>query len=113
MCITEDEMRASLKKVFGFGMLVTMTGLACGATAAVTLTDKAGSVVLNNGLISLDVEKRTGNPLSLIYGDKSLLASPGYINWHAESDDEEAETKGGKPDNTATYTRIKSGEFKI
>ena len=80
----------------------------------VTLTEKPDSVVLDNGLVSLQIQTKTGDPLALIYRGQSLLASPGYLNWHAEADeDADNDEDAGKKANNSTYTRIRSGEFSI
>lgn len=85
-----------------------------GATAAapVTLTEKPDSAVLANGIVSIEIAKQTGNPVALVYRDESLLASPGYLNWHAEADEESGDGDE-KKDNSATYTKIRSGIFRV
>ena len=77
------------------------------ALPKVTLTEKPDSVVLENGLVSLQIQTKTGDPLALIYRGQSLLASPGYLNWHAEADEDADNDEGaGKKANNSTYTRF-------
>ena len=49
----------------------------------VTLTDKGQSVVLDNGVVNLEVQKDNGYLLSIHYHGASLLAEPGYLDWQS------------------------------
>ena len=75
--------------------------------ALVTFTDKADHVTLTNGLVSVEIDKGNGNVLAVIYQGVSVLASPGYLNWHAG--DEDADFK----DHQSTYGRISNGQFSV
>jgi len=50
----------------------------------VTLSDKGATVILDNGIVRAEVDKTNGNLLSVIYHNKSILASPGYLDWVAD-----------------------------
>jgi len=70
--------------------LTTCILLLAGASPAqsqpVTLTDKGRSVVLDNGVVNLEVEKDNGYLLSIHYQGASLLAEPGYLDWQSGRD---------------------------
>jgi rhamnogalacturonan endolyase len=74
---------------------------------AVTLADKPASVVLANGLVTVEIAKASGNVLALEYGGRSLLAGPGYLNWHAGDDDTDFD------DHNSTYGRVTKGRFEL
>jgi rhamnogalacturonan endolyase len=74
---------------------------------AVTIADKPASVVLANGLVAVEIAKASGNVLALKFGGRSLLASPGYLNWHAGDDDTDFD------DHNSTYGRITQGRFEL
>jgi len=95
-------------------LFVAAAAFGDGAPSKVILTQKPGSVVLENGIVSVEIGKRNGDPLSLLYRNQSLLASPGYLNWHAEADEDAENDDGdGKKDNSSTFTRIRSGDFRV
>lgn len=73
----------------------------------VTVTDKAASVVLDNGIVTVEIARHSGDMLALRYRGESMLASPGYLNWHAG--DEDADFK----DKHSTFGRITQGEFRL
>jgi len=90
--------------------LVFQAKIALGAatdSAVVTITEKSASVVLNNGLLSAEIDKANGNVLAVVYNGISMLASPGYLNWHAGDEDSDFKDHG------STYGRIGNGQFSI
>ncbi|MFT3783479.1 MAG: polysaccharide lyase family protein [Nibricoccus sp.] len=76
-------------------------------SASVTVSDKGRSVVLENGLVSAEIEKTSGNVLAITYKGLPMLASPGYLNWHAG--DEDTDFK----DHKTTYGKIRTGDFSL
>lgn len=52
------------------------------AALNVTVTDQGGSVILNNGIVSVEISKTSGNILSLHYQGFSVLSRPAYLDWH-------------------------------
>lgn len=52
--------------------------------ADVTLSDKGATVVLDNGIVRIEVDKTDGNLMSVNYHNTSILASPGYLDWVAD-----------------------------
>ena len=80
----------------------------------VTMVEKAGSVVLDNGIISIEIAKQTGRPLSITYQGTSLLGGPCYLNWHAEEEEDMDDgDQGSKQDNSESFTRITAGQFRV
>ena len=77
------------------------------AGRGVTVTDKATSVVLENGLVAVEIGKRTGDVLALEYWGASLLADPGYLNWHAGDEDADF------TDKSSTSGQIANGAFQL
>ncbi|MFT3868311.1 MAG: polysaccharide lyase family protein [Nibricoccus sp.] len=110
-----DSIPVRFSRVWMLVMLGLSGWLLCAARAtdiappggAVTVTDSATSVVLDNGIVTVAIAKRSGNILTLEYRGISLLESPGYLNWHAG--DEDADFK----DHHSTYGRIAAGEFQL
>src|SRR5262249_43165530 len=47
----------------------------------VTLQQSPSSITLSNQIVSLDVNKATGNLDALKYSGSSLLAEPAYLDW--------------------------------
>lgn len=92
------------------GLLVTRMAAAepAGAGRAVTVTNKTASVVLDNGIVAVEIARDSGNVLALRYQDRSLLASTGYLNWHA-GDEEDTDFD----DHNSTYGRITKGRFSV
>jgi rhamnogalacturonan endolyase len=74
---------------------------------AVTVTDKTTSVILDNGIVAVEIAKASGNVLALGYQGRSLLAGPGYLNWHAGDEDTDFD------DHNSTYGRINNGRFSL
>src|ERR1039457_4938885 len=107
-------MKARTLAVHTLCMFVVANAFGEAPPQKVILTEKPASVVLGNGLVSVEIQKTSGDTLALIYNGQSLLASPGYLNWHAEADeDADNDEGGGKKPNNSTYSRIRSGEFAI
>jgi rhamnogalacturonan endolyase len=48
----------------------------------VVITDKSASVVLDNGIVSVEIAKSSGDVLSLQHRGVSLLSRPAYLDWH-------------------------------
>jgi rhamnogalacturonan endolyase len=59
---------------------------AADASQPVTVSDRGASVVLKNGLVSVEINKANGNILALNYSGKSLLAEAAYLDWNAGQD---------------------------
>ena len=78
------------------------------AGRAVTVTNKPVSVVLDNGIVAVEIARESGSVLALHYQGRSLLASPGYLNWHA-GDEEDTDFD----DHNSTYGRIMKGKFTL
>ncbi|HVS54290.1 MAG TPA: polysaccharide lyase family protein [Opitutaceae bacterium] len=97
---------------FGTGFVLAATVMRLAAAelatpASVTLTEKSASVVLANGIATVEIAKSSGNVLALEYQGRSLLAGPGYLNWHAGDEDTDFD------DHNSTYGRITHGQFAI
>jgi len=52
----------------------------------VTVADHGASVVLDNGLVSLEILKTNGNIQSIHYQGKSIIAEPAYLDWNNGQD---------------------------
>jgi rhamnogalacturonan endolyase len=48
----------------------------------VIVTEKASSVTLDNGIVAIEVAKKTGDLLSLSCRGTSILSQPAYLDWH-------------------------------
>lgn len=66
------------------------------ADAGVTLRDQGDKVILDNGIVSVEVAKASGNVLGLKYANRSILSEPAYLDWH-----------------TGTNHHIDHGEFSV
>jgi len=77
-------MRKSLLHFLTTSLLTLICGWVLTAPAAqdVTVTDKGDSVILDNGIVSVEIAKRTGDILALNYRDFSVLSQPAYLDWH-------------------------------
>lgn len=53
---------------------------------AVTLRDDPFSIVLENGIVSLEIAKENGSVVNLAYRGQSLLNGPAYLDWHGDGD---------------------------
>jgi rhamnogalacturonan endolyase len=76
-------------RLFATTLLFAAASLAArGADLAhnVTVADHGDSVVLSNGLVSLEVVKTNGNLQSIRYQGKSILAEPAYLDWNSGQD---------------------------
>jgi len=69
-----------------FGGVLLSAGALQAQILPVTLTDQGGSVVLDNGLVNLEVQKDNGYLLSLRCRGTSLLAEAGYLDWQSGGD---------------------------
>lgn len=66
---------------------LVVAGVAAAQTApgtAVTLRDDAFSIVLENGIVSLEIAKENGSVVQLAYRGQSLLSGPAYLDWHSD-----------------------------
>jgi len=80
----------------------------------VTVAEKDDSVVLDNGIVSVEIGKRNGKPLSLRCGGVSVLGGKCGLNWHAlDEEDMKAAEQGEGKDNNESYSKITAGRFGV
>lgn len=97
--------------VYTSAVLFAVSAFCAGTSPQVTLTRKPNSVILANGIVSVEIDKTNGDPVVLTYHGQSLLESPGYLNWHAVADEEKEDDD--EKGNNSTFTWIRSGQFGI
>lgn len=52
------------------------------ASGPVTLEKHDKTIVLSNGLVRAEIDRATGNLAQLSLGERAVLASPSYLDWH-------------------------------
>jgi len=63
--------------------LALLAALTASFAQNVSFTDRTGSVVLDNGIVSAEIAKRSGDILVLHYRGLSLMAAPASLDWVA------------------------------
>ncbi|HVX86726.1 MAG TPA: polysaccharide lyase family protein [Phycisphaerae bacterium] len=67
---------------------------ALGAAGDVTMSSAGPAVVMGNGVVTVRLEKGTGNIEDVAYGGKSLLGSAGYVDWvETDADDDQGKAR--------------------
>ncbi|HEX2852861.1 MAG TPA: polysaccharide lyase family protein [Opitutaceae bacterium] len=74
------------RTAFSFAaLLVTSAALAgAGRDPAVTFRDDAFTLVLDNGIVALEIAKENGAVVHFAYRGKSLLSGPAYLDWQSD-----------------------------
>lgn len=99
--------------IFVLTFWLSLTSICSAATPTnelsgdVLLSDQGSRVTIENGILSVEVEKSSGNLMSVTYRGQAMLSSPAYLNLHAG--DEDADFK----DHENTYTRLHAAQFRI
>ncbi|AWI07864.1 hypothetical protein [Ereboglobus luteus] len=52
------------------------------ATGLVTLERHDKTIILSNGLVRAEIDRATGNLAQFSLGERAVLASPSYLDWH-------------------------------
>lgn len=73
--------------------LVGVLGGVVRAAEPVTLVERGGTVVLDNGIVRAEVDRATGTIDQVGYRGKQLLMSPAYVDWVATEEDSEAKVR--------------------
>lgn len=74
-------------------LLVGVLGGVVRAAEPVTLVERGGTVVLDNGIVRAEVDRATGTIDQVGYRGKQLLMSPAYVDWVATEEDSEAKVR--------------------
>jgi rhamnogalacturonan endolyase len=77
---------ASLRSVV-WACLAICAGLSLAQRASaadVTISDRPQSVVLDNGIVSAEISKKSGDVLGVQYAGQSILAGPAYLDWNLD-----------------------------
>jgi hypothetical protein len=78
---------ATVRGVVGAFLAIALAlSLAPRASAAdVTISDKPDSAVLDNGIVSVEISKKSGDVLGVQYAGQSILAEPAYLDWNLDA----------------------------